>query len=117
VMVGSTYAVLTWGAAATCTLPPWLTVTLLFRDTMLVVGVIAVNLTVGRRVFYPSRLGKASSALNMITGGAALAVNAAGDCLPAMRWLYALTLLVMIGATAQYIYASSEHSSKAEGPE
>jgi len=117
VMVGSAYAVLTWGAAATCAIPLWLTVTLLFRDTMLVVGVIAVNLTVGRRVFYPSRLGKASSALNMVTGGAALAVNAAGDCQPAMLWLYALTLLVMIASTVQYIYASSEHSSRAADPD
>ena len=117
VMVGSTYVVLTWGAAVTCAIPLWLTVTLLFRDTMLVVGVVVVNLTVGRRVFYPSRLGKVSSALNMVTGAAVLAVNAAGDCLPAMRWLYAFTLLVMIASTAQYIYASSEHSSKAGNPD
>ena len=112
IMVGSTYAVLTWSSAAICPMPIWLTVTLLFRDIMLVVGVLAVNLTVGPRVFYPSRFGKASSALNMITGGAALAVNAAGDCLPAMRWLYVATLVVLIASTAQYVYSASERPPK-----
>jgi len=112
VMVGTTYAVMTWSSTVSCPMPSWLTITLLFRDTMLVVGVLAVNLTVGRRVFYPSRLGKLSSALNMITGGAALAVNAAGDCLPAMWWLYGVTLVVLIASTAQYVYASSERPPK-----
>jgi cardiolipin synthase len=112
IMVGSTYAVLTWSSAVVCPMPLWLTVTLLFRDTMLVVGVLAVNLTVGPRVFYPSRFGKASSALNMVTGGAGLAVNAAGDCLPAMRWLYVGTLLVLIASTAQYVYTASERPPK-----
>jgi cardiolipin synthase len=108
VMVGTTFAVLTWSSAVSCPMPLWLTITLIFRDIMLVVGVVVVNLTVGRRLFYPSRLGKLSSALTMITGGAALAVNAAGDCLPIMLWLYAVTLVVLIGSTAQYVYASSE---------
>ena len=112
IMVGSTYAVLTWSSAVSCAMPIWLTVTLLFRDIMLVVGVLAVNLTVGPRVFYPSRFGKASSALNIITGGAALAVNAAGDCLPAMRWLYVTTLVVLIASTAQYVYSASERPPK-----
>ncbi len=116
VMTGTTYAVLTWSTGASCPMPLWLTITVLFRDTMLVVGVLAVNLTVERRVFYPSRLGKASSALNMFTGAAALAVNAAGDCLPAMQWLYLLTLLLLIASTAQYIYVSSERSSKKGKP-
>jgi phosphatidylglycerophosphate synthase len=70
---------------------------------------------VGRRVYYPSRLGKLSSALNMFTGGAALAVNAAGDCLPAMRWLYVATLVVLIASTAQYVYISSERAPKSDG--
>ena len=61
-----------------CAMPVWLTVTLLFRDAMLVVGVVVVNLTVGPREFSPSRLGKVSTALNMVTGAAVLAVNAAG---------------------------------------
>jgi cardiolipin synthase len=112
IMVGSTYAVMTWSTSVSCPIPLWLTVTLLFRDTMLVIGVLAVNLTVGPRVFLPSRLGKASSALNMATGGAALAVNAAGECPAAMGWLYVGTLVVLIAATVQYVYVASEHPPK-----
>jgi cardiolipin synthase len=117
IVVGSTYAVLTWSSAVSCPMPVWLTVTLLFRDTMLVIGVLAVNLTVGPRVFYPSRLGKASSALNMVTGGAVLAVNAAGECPPAIGWLYVVTLVVLIASTAQYIYMASERSPKRGKPD
>jgi cardiolipin synthase len=112
IMVGSTYAVLTWSSTVVCPMPIWLTVPLLFRDAMLVVGVLAVNLALGPRVFFPSHLGKASSALNMVTGAAALAVNAAGDCLPAMHWLYTVTLVVLIASTAQYVYAVSERPAK-----
>ncbi len=116
IVVGSTYAVLTWSSAVSCPMPLWLTVTLLFRDTMLVIGVLAVNLTVGPRVFLPSRLGKASSALNMVTGGAALAVNAAGECPPAIGWLYVVTLAVLIASTAQYVYRASERPPKRGKP-
>ena len=112
IMVGSTFAVMTWSSVLSCPIPIWLTITLLFRDTMLVVGVLAVNLAMGPRVFYPSRLGKVSSALNMIAGGAALATNAAGDCWPAIRWLYGATLVLLIVSTAQYVYMASEHPQK-----
>ncbi len=112
ILVGSTCAVMTWSSVVGCPMPIWLTITLLFRDTMLVVAVLAVNLTVGPRVFYPSRLGKASSSLNMFTAGAALALNAAGDCLPAIRWLYVATLVLLIASAAQYVYMASEHPSK-----
>ena len=79
-LAGSSYVLLTWSSVVTCPLPQWLTVTLLFRDAMLVVAVVIVNLTVGPRAFAPSRLGKVSSAVNVTTGAAALAANAAGEC-------------------------------------
>ena len=111
-LVGSTYAVMTWSDGVVCPMPIWLTVTLLFRDGMLVVGVLLVNLTSGLRVFPPSRLGKVSTFLNIGTGAAALAVNAAGDCPPAVRWLYVLTLLVLIASTAHYLYLASERKPR-----
>jgi cardiolipin synthase len=111
-LVGSAYVVLTWSSVVACTLPPWLTVTLLFRDAMIVVGVVVVNLTVGPREFSPSRLGKFSTALNVATGAAALAANATGDCPGALRWLYLATLAVLIATTAQYVYQASERPKK-----
>ena len=94
-LAGSAYVVLTWSSVVSCTIPVWLTVTLLFRDAMIVVGVVVVNLTVGPREFSPSRLGKVSTALIIATGAAALAANATGDCPAALRWLYGATLAVL----------------------
>jgi cardiolipin synthase len=111
-LVGSTYAVLTWSSAVSCPMPVWLTVTLLFRDAMLVVGVLLVNLTSGVRVFPPSRLGKVSTFLNVGTGAVALGLNAAGECPDAVQWLYVGTLLVLIASTVQYVYLASDRAPK-----
>jgi cardiolipin synthase len=115
-LVGSAYVVLTWSSVVGCTLPAWLTVTLLFRDAMLVVGVVVVNLTVGPRVFSPSRLGKFSTALNLTTGAAVLAVNATGDCPGAFLWLYLATLVALIATTVQYVYQVSERPPRRGAP-
>ena len=115
-LVGSAYVVLTWSSVVQCTLPAWLTVTLLFRDAMLVVGVVVVNLTVGPREFSPSRLGKFSTALNITTGAAVLAANATGDCPGALRWMYLATLAVLIATTGQYAYQASERPPRRGAP-
>jgi cardiolipin synthase len=114
-LAGSAYVVLTWSSVVTCAMPLWLTVTLLFRDAMLVVGVVVVNLTVGPREFSPSRLGKVSTALTVTTGAVVLAANATGECPGALRWLYLATLAVLIASTAQYMYQASERSPR-RGP-
>jgi cardiolipin synthase len=112
-LVGSAFVVLTWASAVACAMPAWLTVTLLFRDGMLVVAVVVVNLAVGQRVFAPSWLGKTSTALNVVTGAVLLAANAAGDCPAGLRWLYLATLVVLIASTVQYVYQASEHPPRA----
>ena len=111
-LVGSTYAVMTWSSVVTCPMPVWLTVTLLFRDVMLVVGVLLVNLTSGVRVYPPSRLGKVSTFLNVGTGAVALGVNAAGECPAPLQWLYVGTLVVLIASTVQYVYLASERAPR-----
>jgi len=116
-LAGSAYVVLTWSSVVTCALPVWLTVTMLFRDGMLVVGVVVVNLTVGPREFSPSRLGKLSTALTLATGALALAANATGDCPGALRWLYLATLAVLIASTAHYVYQASERPARRPGSE
>jgi cardiolipin synthase len=114
-LTGSAYIVLTWGSVAACVLPVWLTVTLLFRDLMLVAGVIVVNLTVGPIEFPPSRLGKASTALNILTGAVVLAANAVGECPAALFWLYLLTVAGLIATTIHYIYQASERPPRGSG--
>jgi cardiolipin synthase len=115
-LAGSAYVVLTWSSVVTCTLPIWLTITLLFRDAMLVVGVVVVNLTVGPREFSASRLGKTSTALNIATGAAVLAANATGDCPAALRWLYVATWLLLVASTAHYVYQASERPPRRPRP-
>ncbi len=107
-LTGSAYVLLTWSSAVTCPLPVWLTVTLLFRDGMLIVAVVIVNLTVGPRAFAPSWLGKLSTALMLTTGGAALTANAVGECPGQLRWLYLATLGLLVASTAHYVYQASE---------
>jgi cardiolipin synthase len=112
-LAGSAYVLLTWSSAVSCPLPAWLTVTLLFRDGMLVVAVVIVNLTVGPRAFAPSWLGKASTACIVATGCAVLAANAVGECPSSLSWLYVATLVVLVASTAHYVYQASERPRRA----
>jgi cardiolipin synthase len=112
---GAAYVLLAWSSGLTCALPAWLAVTLLFRDAMLVMAVVIVNLTVGPRAFSPSWLGKLSTALNIFTGGAALLANAAGECPGGLRWLYLVTMVALVGSTAHYFYQESEKRPRRAG--
>ncbi len=112
-LAAATYVLLTWDRDVTCALPAWLTVPLLFRDAMILVAVVIVNLAVGPRVFAPSLPGKLSTAATVATGTAVLAANATGECPSALRWLYMLSLLLVIGSTAHYLYQASEKRPKA----
>lgn len=114
-LADSAYVLLTWGGVAACTLPVWLTVTLLFRDVMLLVGVLVINLTLGPVDFPPSRLGKVSTALNVATGALVLAANATGECPEALRWLYQATLACLIATTLHYIYLANARPPRGAG--
>jgi cardiolipin synthase len=116
-LAASAYALLTWGTMVRCSVPVWLTVTLLFRDGMMIVAVAIVNMTMGPRGFPPSRLGKASTGLILATASAVLAANATGDCWPELRWLYGATLAVLVISTVQYVYQASEKPPKGPRPD
>jgi cardiolipin synthase len=111
-LTGSAYVLLTWGGVAACAVPVWVTVPLLFRDVMLVVGIAVVNLAVGPVDIQPSRLGKLSTALNLASGTAVLAANAVAECPPALKTLFVVTVLVLIASTVQYVYLASEHPKR-----
>jgi cardiolipin synthase len=116
-LAGAAYILLTWDPDVACTLPAWLTVPLLFRDGMIVVSVVIVNLAVGPRVFAPSLLGKCSTAFTVTTGIAVLAANATGECPTLLRWLYLATLVFVIASTVHYVYQASEKRPAAAGPQ
>ena len=58
VLMTASFIALTWGAGVAAPIPAWLTVVVLSRDAIIIVSVAIVNMTLGRRIFYPSRLGK-----------------------------------------------------------
>jgi cardiolipin synthase len=107
VLLSSSYVALTWGRALPCPVPDWLTVTVLSRDAMIIVGVVVINLTVGRRVFHPSLLGKVSTACQVVTAGLVLAANAAGHGWPALEWLFWLTLVLAVASAGDYVRKAS----------
>ena len=61
ILLTSCFVALTWTPGLRASLPAWLTVVTLSRDAIIMVSVAIINLTLGRRVFYPSLLGKLST--------------------------------------------------------
>jgi cardiolipin synthase (CMP-forming) len=115
ILMGSAYVCLTWVPGLVCSVPVWLTVTLLFRDAVIVMAVALINLTVERRVFPPSLLGKAATALQIVTAGFVLLANAVGDCPPAIRWLFWTTLVTTIVSALHYVHKAAARRPEAGG--
>jgi cardiolipin synthase (CMP-forming) len=109
VLMGGAYVVLTWANSVICAIPVWLTVTLLSRDAIIVVTVAVVNLTVGRRVFPPSLLGKAATAAQILTAGLVLLANAMGGCPRSLVWVFWTTLVLIVTSAVHYVYVASVH--------
>ncbi len=105
--LGASYVVLTWGAGMPTRIPAWLTVVTLSRDAIILICVAMINLTIGRRVFLPSALGKLATALQILTAGVVLLLNALGETLPALRYLFQLTLGVTVVSALHYVYLAS----------
>jgi cardiolipin synthase len=106
-LLGASYLVLTWGGGLVCPLPVWLTVLVLSRDAIIVVSVVVVNLALERRVFYPSLLGKLSTATQVVTAGLVLLANTLGVCPVAMRYVFGLTATFTVASALHYVYAAS----------
>jgi cardiolipin synthase len=107
VLLTSTFVALTWSSGLHVSIPVWLTVTTLSRDAIILTGVAIVNLTMGRRVFYPSLLGKLTTASQLITVGVVLLLNAFTLRMPGLEWLFWLTLVLTVGSALHYLFSSS----------
>ena len=106
-LMASSYVALTWSSGLLCRVPAWLTVVLLSRDATIVVSVVVINLTLGRRIFYPTLLGKLSTASQIGTAGIALLLNAVGECFGWVEYLFRLTLTLTVVSALQYVYLAS----------
>lgn len=106
-LIGASFLVLTWGSGLHVSIPVWLTVTAICRDGMLVVAVVIINLVVEPRVFYPTLLGKVSSAVQLLTAGSVLLLNALARDVAGLRYLFVLTLVLTVASAFQYVFRSS----------
>ena len=107
ILLTSCFIALTWGPDLLVPLPVWLTVVTLSRDAIIIMSVAVVNLAYGRRVFYPSMLGKLTTASQLITVGVVLLLNAGGWKLSAIRYLFAVTVTLTVASALHYVYLAS----------
>ena len=103
----SSFVALTWSGNLEVSIPPWLTVTTLSRDAIILASVAIINLTVERRVFYPSLLGKLSTGSQLVTVALVLLLNATGWEFAYLRYVFALTLALTVASALHYVYVAS----------
>jgi cardiolipin synthase (CMP-forming) len=107
ILMASSFVALTWGTGVPIRIPAWLTVITLSRDAIIVLTVAVINFTIGRRVFYPSTLGKISTTLQLVTAGVVLLLNAMGNAFPAVRYLFLATVVATVASAFHYVYLAS----------
>jgi cardiolipin synthase len=113
ILLSSSFVALTWTSGLRVSIPSWLTVTTLSRDAIIVISVAIINLTLERRVFYPSLLGKLSTGSQLLTVGVVLLLNAFEWPVLALRHLFALTLVLTVASALQYVYIASSRRGAA----
>ena len=106
-LLSASFIVLTWGPGLVLPIPAWLTVVVLSRDVIILVSVAIVNLTAGPRVFYPSFLGKSSTAAQLFTVAAVLLLNALGRNPGWASLLFHLTLVLTVTSALHYTWRAS----------
>lgn len=116
ILLTSTFVALTWTSGLLVAIPTWLTVTTLSRDAIIVVSVAIVNITLGRRVFYPSLLGKFSTVSQLLTVGAVLLVNAFSLSFPPLWPLFAVTLALTVVSAVHYVFLASTGRAGVDSP-
>jgi cardiolipin synthase (CMP-forming) len=107
VLMTASFIALTWGAGVAVPIPMWLTVVILSRDAIILVSVAIVNMTLGRRIFYPSLLGKVATVAQLMTVGFVLLVNATGANPALLRLLFIATLVLTVASALHYTYVAS----------
>ncbi|HVR72284.1 MAG TPA: CDP-alcohol phosphatidyltransferase family protein [Vicinamibacteria bacterium] len=107
ILLSSSFVALTWTTSLEVTIPAWLTVTTLSRDAIILASVAIINLTVERRIFYPSLLGKLCTGSQLVTVALVLLVNAIGWDFTALPLVYWVTLALTVASALHYVYLAS----------
>ena len=88
-------------------IPLWLTITTVGRDCLLVVGALIINLMLGRRVFLPSIIGKATTLFQLLTVFAVLMSNFTAFVDPVVQPLIYITLTLTVTSDDHYLARST----------
>ena len=107
VLMTSAYVALTWTSGLLVSIPVWLTVIALSRDAIILIAAAIVNMTLGRRVFFPSLLGKLTTVSHLLTVGTVLLLNTLGEAFPPVRYLFYATLALTVSSAFHYLYLAS----------
>jgi cardiolipin synthase (CMP-forming) len=107
ILLTSCFIALTWGPDLVVPLPVWLTVVTLSRDAIIIISVAVVNLAYGRRIFYPSLLGKLTTASQLVTVGIVLLLDAFRWTFAPVRWIFLITLALTVTSALHYVYLAS----------
>lgn len=116
ILLSASFISLTWGNHLVAAIPKWLTVLVLSRDAIIVVSVLIINLTVGRRIFYPSFLGKSSTICQIVTVGVVMLCNALSSAPPFLLFVYLLTGALTVASALHYVYLAAMGRSGVETP-
>jgi cardiolipin synthase len=107
ILLTSCFIALTWGPDLTVPLPVWLTVVTLSRDAIIIISVAIVNLAYGRRMFYPSLLGKLTTASQLVTVGVVFLLDAGRWTFSPVRLLFLATVALTVTSALHYVYLAS----------
>jgi cardiolipin synthase len=103
-LVATMFVVLTIpGLGQTVRMPLWLTVLVLSRDIAIVLTVAVVNLAVARRTFRPSKLGKVTTVVYVLTGVVMLYANYRREALLIVTIAVYASLILTLASGSQYI--------------
>jgi cardiolipin synthase len=84
-------------------IPVWLVLLVIFRDVFILLGGLVFILIHGFRVFPPTKWGKASTVVQLLTLFAVLLYNWLGSAEPALYFLFILTGLLTVVSGLQYL--------------
>ena len=95
-------------------IPPWFTIVVVSRDSIVVLGVMVIYLFYGAMITAPSLLGKSASAMQMVTIAFALLFYVLDQSSPLLTILALITVGLTLISGLQYVYHGMKMLNKSE---
>ena len=98
----------------TVRMPVWVTILAISRDAGILITVVVINLAVGRKVFAPTVLGKATTTVQLLTILWVFWGNYRGSALPWTHVLLGIMVALTIASGLHYIHHARQLMGEAE---